>query len=167
VATYGYDAANQLTSLVYADGATTLGDLTYTYDLAGNRTAVTGSWARTSLPEALGAATYDAANRILTWSGQAYSYDANGNLASDGLTSYAWNARNQLTGLSGATSASFAYDGTSRRRAKTIGEIAMQLQNYVQYEMSGAINGVSGVYEVGGNWTGNVFEITHLFFRPF
>jgi RHS repeat-associated protein len=119
VATYGYDAANQLTSLVYANGATTLGDLGYTYDLAGNRTAVTGSWARTNLPEALGSATYDAANRILTWAGQAYSYDANGNLASDGLISYTWNARNQLTGLSGASAASF-YDGTGRRRGKTI-----------------------------------------------
>jgi RHS repeat-associated protein len=120
VATYGYDAANQLTSLVYANGATTLGDLGYTYDLAGNRTAVTGSWARTSLPEALSGATYDAANRILTWAGQAYSYDLNGNLASDGLTSYTWNARNQLTGLTGGTSASFQYDGTGRRRGKTI-----------------------------------------------
>jgi RHS repeat-associated protein len=119
VATYGYDAANQLTSLLYANGATTLGDLAYTYDLAGNRTAVTGSWARTSLPEALSAATYDAANRILTWAGQAYSYDANGNLASDGLTSYTWNARNQLTGLSGGSSASFEYDGLGRRRART------------------------------------------------
>ncbi len=47
--------------------------------------------------------------------------DANGNLASDGLTSYTWNARNQVAGLSGAASASFAYDGMSRRRSKTIG----------------------------------------------
>jgi len=46
--------------------------------------------------------------------------DPNGNLASDGLTSYTWNARDQLTGLSGGTSARFAYDGTGRRRGKTI-----------------------------------------------
>jgi YD repeat-containing protein len=49
------------------------------------------------------------------------TYDLNGNLASDGTTTYSWNARNQLAGLSGGTSASFAYDGAGRRRSKTIG----------------------------------------------
>ena len=53
--------------------------------------------------------------------GTSFSYDPNGNLASDGVTSYTWNARNQLVGLSGASSASFAYDAIGRRRGKTIG----------------------------------------------
>ena len=119
VTTYGYDNANQLTSLTYTLGATTLGTLTYAYDAAGNRTTVGGTWARTGLPQTLASATYDAANRIATWAGQAVAYDANGNLLSDGLTSYAWSARNQLAGLSGAASASFAYDATGQRRAKT------------------------------------------------
>jgi len=99
---------------------TTLGDLTYTYDVAGQRTSVGGSWARTGIPAVLTSATYDAANRIATWGATSFSYDANGNLASDGLTSYTWNARNQLVGLSGGSSASFAYDGFGRRRGKTI-----------------------------------------------
>jgi len=47
--------------------------------------------------------------------------DPNGNLASDGLTSYTWNPRNQLTGLSGGVAASFQYDGMQRRRGKTVG----------------------------------------------
>jgi len=47
--------------------------------------------------------------------------DLNGNLASDGLTSYTWNARNQLVGLSGGTTATFAYDALGRRRSKTVG----------------------------------------------
>jgi hypothetical protein len=59
--------------------ATTLGTLTYTYDAGGNRTAVGGTFARTGLPQALASATFDAANRIATWDGQALSYDANGN----------------------------------------------------------------------------------------
>jgi len=46
--------------------------------------------------------------------------DLNGNLVSDGLTSYTWNARDQLAGMTGGTSASFAYDGTNRRRGKTV-----------------------------------------------
>jgi RHS repeat-associated protein len=99
---------------------TPVGDLGYTYDLAGNRTTVTGSLARTGLPQPVSATSYDAANRLLVWGGQGLSYDLNGNLASDGLTSYTWNARNQLVGLSGATSASFAYDGTNRRRGKSV-----------------------------------------------
>ena len=53
--------------------------------------------------------------------GAILSYDLNGNLASDGTTSYMWNARNQLVGLSGGTSASFQYDALGRRRGKTVG----------------------------------------------
>jgi RHS repeat-associated protein len=119
LATYGYDNANQLTSLAYTLNGNPVGDLTYTYDAAGQRTSVGGSFARTGLPQALASATYDAGNRLATWSGQALSYDANGNLASDGLTSYTWDARNQLAAISGATSASFTYDATGRRRART------------------------------------------------
>jgi YD repeat-containing protein len=74
---------------------------------------------RTGLPQPLVSASYDAANRIATWAGRSFGCDPNGSLASDGLTSYTWNARNQLTGLSGGASASFAYDGVGRRRERT------------------------------------------------
>ncbi len=121
VTTSAYDHANQLTGLTYTLGPTTLGTLTYTYDEVGNRTSVGGTWARTGLPQAVASATYDAANRIATWAGTTFSYDPNGNLASDGLTSYLWNARNELTGLAGGLTASFGYDGLGRRRTKTVG----------------------------------------------
>jgi len=120
VATYGYDVANQLTSIAYTLNATAVGTLTYTYDLAGQRLTVGGSWARTGLPQAVASATYDAGNRLTTWGTERFSYDPNGNLAADGLTSYTWNARNQLVGMSGVTSASFAYDALGRRQSKTI-----------------------------------------------
>jgi RHS repeat-associated protein len=119
LATYGYDSANQLTSVTYTVGATTLGDLTYTYDAVGNRTSVGGSWARTGLPPALSLATYDAGNRIQLWGSQAFSYDADGNLASDGSSTYVWNARNQLVGITDGTTAAFSYDGAGRRRSGT------------------------------------------------
>jgi RHS repeat-associated protein len=121
VTAYGYDNADQLTSLTYSLGATTLGTLTYVYDLAGRRVQVGGTWARTGLSEAVASTSYDAANRLTAWSGNNLSYDANGNLASDGLTSYAWNARDQLNGLSGGGIANFAYDGVGRRRSKAFG----------------------------------------------
>src|SRR5690606_7885635 len=117
----GYDLDSQLTALTYKLAGVTLGDLTYSYDAAGQRVALAGSYARTGLPPALTAATYDDANQIATWVGTTFSYDANGNLTSDGAKSYTWNARNELTTLSGAVSASFAYDGVGRRRTRTVG----------------------------------------------
>jgi RHS repeat-associated protein len=121
VATYGYDNANQLTSLTYTLGQTTLGTLTYTYDLAGRRTEVGGTWARTGLPASIASATHDAANRLSQWGSAGFSYDPNGNLASDGLTSYTFDARDLLASLSGAVSAGFAYDSVGRRYSKIAG----------------------------------------------
>jgi RHS repeat-associated protein len=141
VAAYGYDAANRLTSLTYTGPNGLLGDLAYTYDAAGNRTSIGGTWARTGLPQAVPSATYDAANRIMTWNGTAFGYDLNGNLTSDGLTSYGWNARDQLVGLSGGTSASFVYDSVGRRRSKTIAGTTTNFlydgMNFVQEQASG------------------------------
>jgi RHS repeat-associated protein len=141
VTTYGYDDANELTSLTYTLGETTLGDLTYTYDAAGQRTSVGGSFARTGLPAALTSATYDAANRIDSWDSASFTYDLNGNLTDDGTNTYTWNARGQLAGLSGGVSASFAYDGVGRRRGKTIGGSTTNFVydglNFVQEQASG------------------------------
>jgi RHS repeat-associated protein len=141
--TYSYDAASQLTELSYASGTTTLGNLTYRYDLGGRRTAVGGTWARTGLPNALAAATYDAANQIATWGGTPFSYDPNGNLTNDGTKTYSWNARNQLNALSGGISASFQYDGLGRRRAKTVSGSTTNFlydgMNFVQEQTGGGI----------------------------
>jgi YD repeat-containing protein len=119
--TYGLDAASQLTSITYKQGTSTLGDLTYGYDQAGRRTTVGGSFARIAIPTAFSSASYNDNNQLTSRAGVNYSYDDDGNLTSDGTTTYSWNARGQLTGLSrtGLT-ASFAYDGTGRRRSKTI-----------------------------------------------
>ena len=120
VASYTHDNANRLTGISYALGSTMLGDVTYTHDAAGTPVTVGGSWARTGLPPALTSASYDAANRIATWGGVSSTYDLNGNLTSDGSNSYSWNARNQLTGISGGSTAGFAYDALARRRSRTV-----------------------------------------------
>jgi RHS repeat-associated protein len=82
---------------------------------------VQGYYARTSLPQSLGSATYDNGNQIATWSGTSFTYDHNGNLTSDGSKTYTWNARNELTGIAGGVNAAFAYDGWGRRRSRTVG----------------------------------------------
>jgi len=117
---YGYDAASQLTALSYRLGATTLGDLQYTYDAGGNRIQVGGTWARTNVPQAVTAATYNANNQQLTFGSQTLTYDLNGNLTSDGTNTYTWDARNRLVAIAGPMPASFIYDAAGRRSRKTI-----------------------------------------------
>ncbi len=117
------DTASQLTGITYKKGATTLGDLAYTYDTVGRRTTVGGSFARTSLPTALTAnAVYDNNNRLTSWAGATITYDANGNMTSDGTKTYVWDARDRLVQIkTGATvNASFAYDALGRRSTRTV-----------------------------------------------
>lgn len=112
------------------------------------------------MPEALSGATFDAANRVQTWSAQPFTYDLNGNLASDGLASYTWNVRNQLTGISGGTSGSFAYDAVGRRRTKTIGATTT---NFL-YDFANAVQELSS----GGTPAANLLaglDIDEIFTR--
>ncbi|MDH5641239.1 MAG: hypothetical protein OEY28_08090, partial [Nitrospira sp.] len=102
-----------------------IGDLTYTYDAAGNRIKTGGSFARSTIPPALASATYNANNQQTTFGSVTETYDLNGNLATvteAGITTtYTWNARNQLTGISNpGFSATFSYDSFGRRTGKTI-----------------------------------------------
>ena len=117
---YAYDAASRLTGLTYKLGTNTLGNLTYTYDAASQRTKVGGTWARTLLPTAVASATYNAANHQTTFSGQTLTYDLNGNLTGDGTNTYVWDVRNQLASISGPLPASFVYDPLGRRQRKTV-----------------------------------------------
>lgn len=95
---YGYDAANELTGISYISPTNTaMGSLTYGYDLNGRRTSKTGSFAIDVLPATTTApGTFDANNRQTSFNGIAPSYDANGNLTSNGVDTFVWNARNQL-----------------------------------------------------------------------
>jgi RHS repeat-associated protein len=102
-----------------------LGDLTYQYDPAGNRVGVGGSFARTLLPDPVPSATYDAANRQLTFGAKAMTFDHNGNLASltdpAGTTTFGWDMRNRLLALSGpGRVGGFQYDTLGRRAAKQL-----------------------------------------------
>jgi len=120
VAEYDYDAASQITGITYKSGDSILGDLTYEYDRTGRVTRVGGSYARIDLPQTLSSATYDDANKLTQRDGLNYTYDANGNLLSDGVNTYAWNARNQLISINGTVNAAFQYDAFGRRIQRTI-----------------------------------------------
>ena len=118
--TYAYDPASRLAGLTHAKGATVLESLNYGLDQADNKTQVQQAQQNaTALPPAVTAA-YDAANQQAQFAGASLAYDANGNLTSDGTTTYVWDARDRLIGISGGTSATFSYDALDRRLAKTI-----------------------------------------------
>ncbi|MGA8367491.1 MAG: RHS repeat-associated core domain-containing protein [Candidatus Acidiferrales bacterium] len=116
---YSYDNASQLTGINYTPGQNSLGNLAYTYDLAGRRTSEGGSYAAANLPQPVSLTAYDAANELTEWGAATPVYDANGNTLSDGTNSYAWNGRNQLASMN-SSAESFQYDPLGRRVAKTV-----------------------------------------------
>jgi RHS repeat-associated protein len=144
--TYTYDDAGGLTAITYTSGGATLGELNYELDATGRRTAMWGSYARTGLPQPMGAATYDNANQRISQDGQTLSYDPNGNLTTGaGGATYSWNARNELESLTnGPTTASFLYDPFGRRQRKTIDGQATDLvydgHNVVQERRGGGVH---------------------------
>lgn len=66
-------------------------------------------------------ANYNNLNQLTNLSGQSLTFDANGNLLSDGQRSYNWDAENRLVGITypgqAGKQTAFAYDGLSRRTA--------------------------------------------------
>src|SRR6266481_5289744 len=125
----------------------------YAYDAAGRRTGVGGSYARTNVPLAASSASYNVNNQLTNWKGASLTYDANGNLTSDGTNTYTWNARNQLVPISGGASASFQYDPFGRRVSKTIGGMTQYL-----YDGANPVQEISGTTASANLLTGGVDE---------
>ena len=108
-ASYGYDAADRLTSAILP--ATTLG---YGYDATGNRTSQTiGGTTRTYT-------TSPTSNRLLsinTGPARSYTYDTNGSITGDGQSTFGYDARGRMT--SAVTAA-----GTTQYRVNALGQRA-------------------------------------------
>jgi len=99
---------------------------------------VGGSFAQVNLPSALASAAYNAANQLTSWGTSNLTYDLDGNLLTDGLNNYTWNARNQLASISGGVAATFQYDGLGRRSKNAVGT-------------SFVYDGLNPVQELSGN----------------
>ncbi len=69
---------------------------------------------------------HGSANEMVTFGNATLTYDANGNLLSDGTNTYTWDARNHLTSIAGANKAGFVYDAFGRRMNKTISRSTSQ-----------------------------------------
>lgn len=103
----------------------------------------------------LSSATYDAANELTQWGTTNPSYDTNGNLTADGVNTYTWNARNQLTLVksagTGTTLANFQYDPFGRRTENAAGDALL-------YDGVNAVQELSGTTPVVNRLTGGVDE---------
>ncbi|WP_406730103.1 RHS repeat-associated core domain-containing protein [Streptomyces sp. NBC_01794] len=120
--TTGYDKTGTITSIGYARGGTTMGNLAYTRDVRGLQTGQAGSLTSVALPAAETGAVFDKDNRLTTLGGRSFDYDKDGQLTADGQRTYTWNARGQLIGLAktGGTNSAFAYDPLGTRTTSTV-----------------------------------------------
>jgi len=116
---YTYDPAGRLTSATVGGLQTTWG-----YDLNGNRIAENGNVI----------ATYDSEDRLQSWKGNTYTYNAAGDLASKttpaGITNYTYDAQGSLRKvvLANGKTITYAIDPAGRRTGKTVnGALQWQL----------------------------------------
>ena len=154
VTTYGYDSASQSTSKAFSIASSLLGNLSYGYDLSGQRTSLSGSFARTGIPNAVNTAAYNANNQLTTWGTANLFYDANGNMTSDGTHSYSWDARNHLKQIDAGATASFTYDPMGRRVNKNVQGTSTSFL----YDISNPVQELSGSTPTANLLTGAVDE---------
>ena len=114
-----FDGASEVSEIDYASPQGSLGNLVYSYDLAGQVRQTSGTNARTALPLPISNSLYNANNQLVQWGTATPTYDLNGNVLTDGTNTYTWDARNRLVSMNmgGAT---FQYDGLGRRVSRSM-----------------------------------------------
>ncbi|HEX3365615.1 RHS repeat-associated core domain-containing protein [Phenylobacterium sp.] len=116
--TYGYDGAGRLTSLGHAGPTPSLDFLqTLSYGPSGqllSQGQASNPYIWSGQPTTTANFTHDQLNRDAAMAA-ASGYDANGNLISDGVRSFTYDAENRLTGVTGGTvPVTLAYDPWGR-----------------------------------------------------
>jgi len=119
-ATYTYDAWSRLkTAATTGSAAYPAWGLTWSYDRYGNRkqeSILSGCSAPMSCPT--NSVTPSPTTNHVTDSG--YSYDASGNMTSDGSNTLTYDAENRVTNsANGGSAGAYAFDGNSLRVTKT------------------------------------------------
>jgi RHS repeat-associated protein len=127
---YTYDALNRMTGVTWDNSATqtaassvsvTFG---HTYNKVNQRVSQSTTddswWFRPSAASTTNYTTNDL-NQYTAVAGQSYGYSSNGDLTSDGVFTYGYDAENRMTSAAKTgTTASYAYDALSRRNSKTV-----------------------------------------------
>ncbi|MGH9764813.1 MAG: RHS repeat domain-containing protein, partial [Blastocatellia bacterium] len=129
IATYNYDPLRRLATSTQTSNGTTA-QRRFSYDGWGNRT---GEWDATTSGNQIqsvalqqsGGITNNQIQSITTPSGSfAYSYDAAGNVSSDGVHTYQYDAEDRLASVDNGNSATYAYDFRNLRVRKTLGTVS-------------------------------------------
>ncbi|MFE3586267.1 RHS repeat-associated core domain-containing protein [Streptomyces niveus] len=119
------DKTGVVAGIDYTRGTADVGDLTYTRDVRGLQTGLTGSLASVALPAAETGAVFGKDNRVTSLGGRSFTYDADGQLTSDGKRTYDWNARGQLSSLQSSAdgpAGAFGYDPLGIRSSKKLAD---------------------------------------------
>jgi len=107
--TYGYDEFNRLASRTVTSG--TVQNFSWTYDRYGNRWTQTLTAGSGSAPQP--DFNFNLNNNQLSVSG--YSYDAAGNLISDGNHTYTYDAEGNITAVDNGATAKYTYNALNQR----------------------------------------------------
>jgi RHS repeat-associated protein len=114
--TYTYDPLYRLTAADYTDGRF----FHYVYDPVGNRMSQDSKTDPITNPVTK-TYTYDSANRLTGVNGASYTWDNDGNLLSDGTSSYEYDPMNHLTQLvNGNDAYKFNYDSQGNRVGQAV-----------------------------------------------
>jgi RHS repeat-associated protein len=117
-ANFGYDEFNRLTARTVA-GSSAPQNYTYGYDRYGNRWSQTAADGGPS-PQL----TFSSTTNQITSAG--YSYDAAGNVTSDGFHTYTYDAEGNLTAVDGGSTAQYVYNALNQRVSETVGGTTTQ-----------------------------------------
>jgi|GEM_PF-3148428 len=115
---YSYDTSNQLrTERQFNSSGVLVSSIAYEYDFLGNRKQMTRNNVTTIYD-------YDKANQLKSIGTRVISHDDQGNLTSDGIHTYQYNADHELTlvrNTNGATIGAYEYNHEGKRTKKVAG----------------------------------------------
>jgi YD repeat-containing protein len=167
-----YDNLNRLTSqapggamviagLLNEPGTVTINGVPATVDANNNFRGTVSTTSGTNTftivaKDATGNTTTKTYEIGVSGTGKTFTYDANGNLTSDGTKTYVWNALNQLVEVKEATTtiATFEYDGEGRRTEKVAAGLTHQYiydaEDIVEERISGSTSDTIRYYHGAG-----------------
>ena len=116
--TYGYDPLSRLASLDHdLTGTAADQSLTFGYNPASQivtRSFTNAAYDSSTIANASRSYGVNGLNQYTSVGGSAHAYDLNGNLSSDGATTFRYDAENRLVAATGATPANLIYDPRGR-----------------------------------------------------
>jgi RHS repeat-associated protein len=121
---YQYDNVNRLARMTHTGPSAVIEDFHYGYNTDDEIASIISLASGTLLTTAKTANTADAANRIAQFGQTSYSFDNEGQTATQAgaqsTTTYNWDARGRLTSavLPGGQSVSYSYDALGRRNSR-------------------------------------------------